>query len=61
MGSTVCASYSCCYELTNAVQNSTFYSDGTSKKGYSYSTFDYQNRGGTIIATGLRCVGGGDA
>ena len=48
-------------ELTNAVENSTLYSDGTSKKGYSYATFDYQKPDGTIIVTGLRCVGGGDA
>ena len=48
-------------ELTNAVENSTPYSDGTSKKGYSYATFDYQKPDGTIIVTGLRCVGGGDA
>ena len=28
-------------ELTNAVENSTLYSDGTSKKGHSYATLDY--------------------
>ena len=48
-------------KLTKAVENSTLYSDGTSKKGHSYATFDYQKPGGTIIVTGLRCVGGGDA
>ena len=48
-------------ELTNAVENSTLYSDGASKKGHSYATFDYQKPDGTIIVTGLRCVGGGDA
>ena len=47
-------------ELTNAVENSTLYSDGTSKKGHSYATFDYQKPDGTIIVTGLRCAGGGD-
>ena len=47
-------------ELTNAVENSTLYSDGTSKKDYSYANFDYQKPDGTIIVTGLRCVGGGD-
>ena len=46
-------------KLTNAVENSTLYADGTSKKGHSYATLDYQNPDGTII-TGLRCVGGGD-
>ena len=47
-------------ELTNAVENSTFYSDGTSKKDYSYANFDYQKPDGTIIVTGLRCAVGGD-
>ena len=48
-------------ELTNAIENSTLYSDGTFKKGHSYITFDYQKPDGTIIVTGLRCAGGGDA
>ena len=48
-------------DLTNAVENSTIYSDGTCKKYYSYATFDYQKPDGTIIVTDLRCVGGGDA
>ena len=46
-------------ELTNAVENSTLYSDGTFKKGHSYITFDYQKPDGTIIVPGLRCAGGG--
>ena len=41
--------------------NHTLHSDGTSKKGYSYVTYDINKSDGKTLVTGLREVGGGDA
>ena len=51
-------------ELSNAVLNdpdNTLHSDGTSKKGHSYLTYDCNKGDSTTLVNGLRCVGGGDA
>ena len=52
-------------ELTSADfiinEENTLHSDGTSKKGHSYLTFDIKKNDGTVLVAGLRSVGGGDA
>ena len=48
-------------ELSSIILNdpdNTLHSDGTSKKGHSYLTYDYTKGDGTTLVTGLRCVGG---
>ena len=49
-------------ELSITILNdpdNTLHSDGTSKKGHSYLTYDYNKGDGTTLVAGLRCVGGG--
>ena len=41
--------------------NNTLHSDGTSKHGHSYTTFDIQKSDGKVFVAGLREVSGGDA
>ena len=52
-------------ELTSADfiinEENTLHSDGTSKKGHSYLTYDIKKNDGTVLVAGLRSVGGGDA
>ena len=53
-------------ELTTADfiinEENTVHSDGTSKKGHSYLTYDIKKKNdGTVLVAGLRSVGGGDA
>ena len=52
-------------ELTSAdfgiVPNNTLHSDGTSKKGYGYQTYDIRMKDGTALVAGLRSVGAGDS
>ena len=42
-------------------ENRTLYSDGTSKYGYNYTTFDVTAKDGKVLVAGLRDVSGGDA
>ena len=41
--------------------NITLHSDGTTKHGRSYTTFDLKNQEGKLLACGLREVGAADA
>ena len=38
----------------------TLHSDGTSRKGHSYQTYDIKMNDGTTLVAGLLCVGGSD-
>ena len=42
-------------------QQNTLHSDGTSKKGHGYMTYDINKADGTTLVAGLRSIGGGDA
>ena len=39
----------------------TLHSDGTSRKGHSYQTYDIKMNDGTTLVAGLLCVGGSDS
>ena len=55
------AQYQITFELVDNSSDMTLHSDGTSKKGLSYLTFDGKTNDGRLYVLGLRQVGAADA
>ena len=55
------AQYQIAFELVDNCSDMTLHSDGTSKKGRSYLTFDGKTNDGRLYVLGLREVGAADA